>query len=344
MLHHAVGDDGEHEAERHHQRHGARAVEVVAAELLEVAEEHEHHQRGIEQLSHGKRHALGCALLPLLLVALERLQDIVGVVIYNLSAVHYLLPRLHLTHVGHQHVIHLLPLLLRLGGVVSQVGSYVSRQFALAQLAVVVARAVLFCHHVFIGGLLCEDLFEGLRAGLVLPEEAHHSRILLLQTVVPFGLHHAPHIHLCQLLLQVRQVVLGHCALHVLYEIGSQRRQHCVHHGRVALEVGFVIAVQAVTLALQHLIGLEYREAVHGYEGAVVPRFALLVGQFVDGVPWHHAGQDKYCGQQYSRPQEYLLRGQFASMVESAHVSICSCGSAQPPPNVVQKYKKTSAN
>ena len=181
MGHNGIGDDGEDEEEGHHQQNGSEAVEIVAAELLEIYQEQAGQYCNIGYAPPEAGQTLLRRQGMLLLMLLPGVQDAHHLLVNYLSAVHNLLPLQHDALGAHQATVYFLPLLLALLTVIGKVGLHVFHEVEPVQTAMAEACAVLFMNKIFVGSLLCEELAEAAPVRLIVMIDAHHFRLLVLE-------------------------------------------------------------------------------------------------------------------------------------------------------------------
>lgn len=161
MSDNCIGDNREDEEERHDEQNSAKAVEIVAPELLEIHEQ-EHNQNGcIDGSAAQSRYAFLSCELVFAKVLLPRAKGVHQLVVDDLALVNNLLSLQHNAFCANQSAIHLGPLLHALFVVVSEVRLNIFHEVEPVQLAVVVANAIVLVDEVFVGCLSVKSFEKG---------------------------------------------------------------------------------------------------------------------------------------------------------------------------------------
>ena len=319
VSHQTVRHNGEEEREAHDEEDGADAVEIVTAELLEVHEQQHDKDGGIDDSASDARHLLAGAQRVLLLVLFPGEQDVHHLVVHYLSPIHNLLPLQDNAHSAHQPAIDLLPLLLAFPCIVGKVRPDVFHKVKTMQMAVAIADAVLLGQKVLVGGLLAEELGEGTHVRLVAVIDAHLSGLFLAQSRRSISWEDAYRIDVAELLLEMRQKVVGNAQSSGGVEVLTECRQLLLLHVYVDMEVGLIELAQAVLLACHAVGRFQDGEAVLRDEGLLVPRLTLLV---VVGrvVPKRHEDHQDDGGDKGKEDAvEVFPHTQFVLMIVTAH-------------------------
>ena len=160
-----VGEKGKEGEEGEDEEHGAVVVEVVAAELLEVDDEHGEYEYGEGELTDEGDEYVGGGLGLLALVLLHALENAEGGFVDYLTAVDYLLTYDDVAEVGGEAAEELFTLELVLEVVLTEVAFDVAVETVGDELVVGYVGALGAVEDVFVGGLGVVEVADGLYGG-----------------------------------------------------------------------------------------------------------------------------------------------------------------------------------